>query len=84
MEPINNPNRENLDPVYWDKVLKSHGLGMSKGDSPRIRVDTPDGKVKERLTCLVGGFNNIAGLDEQIYREETGRVSPSGKGPKDS
>jgi hypothetical protein len=27
MRKINKPNTENTDPDYWEKVLRSHGLG---------------------------------------------------------
>jgi len=75
-QPITEPDRTNTSESYWNMVLESHGLGCSRGDSPRIRVKQPNGEVsKERLVELVGGYNNIAGIDEQVYREETGKKS---------
>ena len=28
MKPITNPDTKNTDPVYWEEVLHSHGLGL--------------------------------------------------------
>lgn len=33
---ITNPDITNEDPKYWEEVLRSHGLGIASGYSPRF------------------------------------------------
>ena len=69
MRPIKNPDQSCEDVEYWNQVLKSHGLSMSAGSVPSRKVS------------LVGGLNNLVGVEEQELREETGKVKPAGAGP---
>jgi hypothetical protein len=69
MRPIKNPDTENTDGEYWNRVLKSHGLSMSAGSVPSRKVS------------FVGGINNLVSIEEQEIKEETGVVKPPGKGP---
>lgn len=71
MEPIEKPDTSNLDPKYWDKVLKSHGLGVNAGAVPSRKVS------------FIGGINNLVGKEEEEYRKESGKVDPNGHGPDD-
>lgn len=67
-KPITNPDRQNEDPRYWAKVLKTHGLGMDRGKSAN--------KVSLR-----GGINELVVVEKEEYEQESGRVRPSGHGP---
>lgn len=81
MKPITEPNRENLDPDYWEMVLRSHGLSSRKGESPRKRIKTEDGVKKISLTLNVGGMRNLASVDAEQIEKESGKVKPDGSGP---
>jgi hypothetical protein len=36
-EPITNPNTRSTSKAYWEKVLRSHNLGMSRGLTQEAR-----------------------------------------------
>jgi hypothetical protein len=59
--PIINPDTNRTDYAYWNEVLKTHGLSIRRGD----HHDT---------TVLVGGAEQIAGLDEEQRRKNPERV----------
>lgn len=42
MKKIVRPDRQNTDPEYWERVLKSHGLGI-RPEAPH--EDDPDIKI---------------------------------------
>lgn len=70
MKPIIDPNTEETDPAYWERVLASHGLGMNRGHRPN-------------RTSFRGGINELVVTERQELDKETGNVKPPGHGPDD-
>lgn len=68
---IDNPDTTNEDPLYWERVLASHGLAMSAGSPSRKMVPN------------VGNMNDLVKVEHAVYEAETGRVKPPGHGPFD-
>ena len=66
---ITSPDLSNEDPNYWNRVLASHGLGMSAGSPSR------------KVTPNVGNLNDLVKVEHAVYESETGHVKPKGHGP---
>lgn len=69
-KPIENPDTQNVDPGYWEKVLSSYGLGMDRGN-------------RKSRTMLIGGISELVRAEHSLYEKETGAVKPSGHGPNE-
>lgn len=54
---------------HWERVLASHGLSMNAGLHSSKKVS------------LVGGLNNLVGMEEEQYRKDLGAVPAKGAGP---
>jgi len=67
-EPITNPDTENTDPKYWERVLKTHNLAMTRGSN-------------QDSVSYQGTIKDLIKLDTGMYEKETGRVVPKGHGP---
>jgi hypothetical protein len=67
-DPITNPDTENTDPLYWEKVLKTHNLSMTRGSN-------------QNSVSYVGDLKKLVKIDTGMYEKETGRVVPQGSGP---
>lgn len=74
------PNRKKakkLTQEYWEKRLRRLGLSMDAGRDPR------HGKGTEDRLIYVGGSGDVEGLEEQLVKRRSGRVTPEGHGPDD-
>ncbi len=60
MDPITEVDENNTDSAYWEEILRSHGLSMKRGVTPRVKY--------------MGGENNLVGLEERNEVESTGKV----------
>lgn len=83
-EPIVNPDPNNTDLKYWDKVLASHGLSMERARRSRIQLG-PRGERQqvERLT-YVGNSKDLVSMEEKQARIRVRggrRVRPEGSEP---
>jgi len=82
MKPIDKPDLDNTDPLYWERVLRSHGLSTTKGEYPRERQKQSDGTIKKISRVLqVGNMRNVDSVEEEQVRIKTGVVKPEGHGP---
>ena len=68
VKPISNPDTHNEDPEYWEKVLSSYNLGMSRGHRPN-------------RNSFRGGINELVVVERQELDKDSGRVIPKGHGP---
>lgn len=81
-QPITNPDTSNVSQDYWDSVLTSYGLSAERGRAPRKWINRgTDLEELVRLEVHVGRSQNLEGVEEQEIRRETGRVTPTGRGP---
>lgn len=63
--------------------MASHGLSTRRGESPKEWIDRgTDKERREDIVTSVGGSENLAGLEEEEYRKNTGKKSPEGSSPK--
>lgn len=79
--PITDPDLQNEDPSYWDKILKSHGLSMERASRPRIWVNKRT--HREERIVLVGNSNDLEDIAEKTAKLPSGgkKVKPSGHQP---
>jgi hypothetical protein len=79
LQPIETPDVNNSDQLYWETVLNSLGLSMDAGLPPRKWEDSDHPRL--RVTLSVGGLNELVGVEEEQYRKRKGRRDPEGFGP---
>ena len=46
MKPIVDPDVNNEDPIYWEDVLDSHGLGRTKVRASEDLLDQPNRDIE--------------------------------------
>lgn len=79
--PIINPDLNNEDVLYWDKILKSHGLSMDRASRPQIRIRRH--RQREERVVFVGNSNDLEDIAEKTAKLPSGgrHVKPSGHQP---
>lgn len=63
LEPIDKPDTTCTDQLYWEQVLRSHKLGMSRGLNPRLSYRSPSELVEDLADSIRAQWQADAELD---------------------
>lgn len=82
MKPINDPDITNTSKIYWEMVLRSHGLSPRKGSQPRktLNQGTPE-ETQQNLLSFVGNSDDCENKDNEQHMKSLGKVTKRGHGP---